>query len=127
MNNTGHGLQSWLNSGEANNVSVLIERYHVIGSGTTTPGRMPGSNSNIFSGGFVFGRLHPPGGSIVIRDSTVTNTPFDGIYVWDELLDNNGPGFDFHLVFENVTLRSTALAVDAVSTYTNQSGFVPQI
>ena len=33
VNNTGHGLQSWLNSGEANNVSVLIERYHVIGAG----------------------------------------------------------------------------------------------
>ena len=52
---------------------------------------------------------------------------FQGIYVWDELEFSNGPSFEFHLVFENVTLRDTALAVGEVSTYTNQTGFVPQI
>ena len=116
MNNSGHGIQSWLNSGQAHNISVVIERYHVVGA-----------SANTRSGGFVFGRLHPPGGSIVVRDSTATNTGFNGIYVWDELLDNNGPGWDFHLIFENVTLRDTATAVGRLSPYTNQAGFVPQV
>ena len=123
VNNTGHGLQSWLNSGETHNSSVLIERYHVIGS-----------SAHPHSGGFVFGRLHPPGGSIVVRDSTVTNTAFDGIYVWDELLANDAsptnrcePGCDFHLIFSNVTLTDTATAVGELSFYTNQAGFTPQL
>ena len=81
VNNTGHGLQSYLVSGEAHAVSILVERYHVIGAGATTPGRMPcwgapsRCASDTYGGGFFFGRLHPPGGSIVIRDSTVMNTP----------------------------------------------------
>lgn len=67
VNNSGHGLQSWMNSGNAMVVEVLVERYHVMGSGSKT------------GGGFVFGRLHPDaGGSIVIQDSTATDTSFDG-------------------------------------------------
>jgi hypothetical protein len=140
VNNSGHGIQGWLNSGmlksclvaslneraltpadqsgagQANNVSVLIERYTVVGS-----------PMHPRSGGFVFGRLHPPGGEIRIRDSSASATAFDGIYVWDELLDNNGPGWDFHLVFENVELRATATDVGALSYYSNQPGFAPQI
>jgi|EP01043_Picozoa_sp_COSAG02_P002946 hypothetical protein len=123
VNNTGHGLQSWLNSGDAHNISVLIERYYVVGS-----------SAHPHSGGFVFGRLHPPGGSIIVRDSTVTNTAFDGIYVWDELLANDAsptnrcePGCDFHLIFSNVTLHDTATAVGELSPYSNQPGFTPQL
>lgn len=122
VNNSGHGLQSWLNSGQARELSVLVERYHVIGPG-------PGSWQGDIAGGFVFGRMHPDaGGSIVIRDSTAVNTPFDGIYVWDEIEFDDGPSQPpFNLVFDNVSLTNTATAIGALSIYTNQPGFAPQL
>ena len=73
-NNTGHGLQSWLNCGEARNISILVERFRITGAGSLMLGGKPRS------GGFVFGRIHPPtGSSIVIRDSTVEHTQLFGI------------------------------------------------
>jgi hypothetical protein len=118
VNNSGHGLQAWLNSGNAMSISVVVERYHVVGGGSRSQN----------SGGFVFGRLHPPGGSIVIRDSSATDTPFDGVYVWDEIARNNGPAQSpFHLVFDNVTLTNTATAVGALAEYTNQPGWASQL
>ena len=106
-----------MNSGSAVPISVLVERYHIVGPGIATTG-----------GGFVLGRLHPPGGTFVIRDSTVTGTTFDGIYVWDEIAQNNGPAQSpFHVVFENVELTNTATAVGALAEYTNQPGWASQL
>jgi hypothetical protein len=123
INNTGHGLQSWLNAGNAHNLSVLIERYHVVGS-----------SAHPRSGGFVFGRLHPPGGSIIVRDSSVAHTAFNGIYVWDLLEASSAsptnrcePGCDFRLIFSNVTLKETATAVGGLASYSIKAGFAPQL
>ena len=90
-NNTGHGLQSWLNCGNSRKVSILVERFRITGAGSLMLGGKPRS------GGFVFGRIHPPtGSSIVIRDSTVEDTQLFGIC-------ERGNGCPSHILINAVT------------------------
>eukprot|EP01051_Picozoa_sp_SAG22_P018001 SAG22_NODE_2915_length_2107_cov_2.435757_1_plen_544_part_10 len=137
VNNYGHGLQAWINSGDFKNISILVEDFHVRGgpggwwrhsgfpSGSRPPGKhpVPPTNRTDFewspvAGGFVFGRIHPPGGSFVIRDSTVQDTPLYGIYVWDLY-----PGPGTRLTFSNVSLKNSAMQPQLLSPYSNQAGF----
>ena len=51
-----------------------------------------------------------------------------GIYVWDEIAQNDGPSQPpFSLRFQNVTLTNTAVVVGALSPYSNQPAFAPQL
>jgi hypothetical protein len=137
-NNYGHGLQAWINSGDARNISIIVENYHISGGPgppgcpawlrdhTTCP---PSDDCKLWpvlladgqspqSGGFVFGRVHPPGGSLVIRDSSVRDTPLYGIYAWD-IYGADG----FRVKFSNVTLTDVASHPELLSPYSNQAGF----
>ena len=117
-NNYGHGVQAWINSGDARNISILVENVHVRGGpGCWHAANPPGTEWSSKAGGFVFGRVHPPGGSLVIRDSTCRDTPLYGIYVWDLY------GSGMRVTFSNVTLINTANQPELLSPYSNQAAF----
>jgi hypothetical protein len=63
------------------------------------------------SGGFVFGRMRPPSGSIIIRTRARPHFPIS----------------PFRLVFDDVTQTNTAIVVGGLAKYKNQPCFASEL